>query len=111
MGDLLARYEDFVLSIGTRPTVALFLAIFVILALIGAIGYRNGTRSFRMWFWFCLTNVGVWAFLYWGSRLSQSNSDHVRLILIHVTIITGHLFGFALARRVLGREDRANPYP
>lgn len=107
MGDLLANYEEWVLSVGTRPTVSLFLAIFVALAIIGFFGYRRGSRSFRAWFWFSLANVGAWAYLYWGGNLSQENNDHVRLFLIHFTLITGPCFCVALALRILGGEKPA----
>lgn len=105
------RYEDWVLSAGTRPTVVLFLTLFVMLSILGLLGYRRAARSLRAWFWFSLANAGAWAYLYWASNLSPENNDHARFILIHYTVITGSWFCVALALRILGHEERPRRTP
>lgn len=105
MGDLLARYEDWVLSAGTQPTVTLMLAIFSLLSLVTLVGYRAWTRSLRAWFWFGLTNVGIWSYFVWADQMNRDNRDHMRVVLIHAAVVTGVWFGVALARRIIWGRD------
>lgn len=106
MGDLLAHYEAWVLSVGTRPTMTMMLVIFSVLSVVTALGYRAWTHSLRAWFWFGLTNVGVWTYLLLYPRMGEGMRDHVRFVLIHFIIGTGVWFAYALAARILlGKED------
>lgn len=106
MSDLFHRYEDWWLSTGSRPTVLVFLVVFIVLSVVTYLGRKAWTKSLRAWFWFGLANVGAWGYLYWVTSLTPNTGAHVRLFLIHYVLLTGPWFCYTLARRILmGKED------
>lgn len=106
MSDLLTRYEEWVLSAGTRPSVLSFIVVFAVLAVVTLAGWRQWTPSLRAWFWFCLVNVAAWGYLAWAGGLDEDWRRHLRLVLIHLILPTGVWLCAALVGKFfLGWED------
>ena len=109
--DYLKDYEDWVLSLGSSPTLAVRAIVYDLLVIVTLPTIKQSPPSVKSFLMFALVNMLTWGYFWIATGwVSPSWQIHMRVLIIHLLFLSGIALVITLfAKYVLGYEDRSYP--